>query len=71
MISSTKFVLSWIKGKIKQHERQKYLTVDDYVQYKVLGRIKKIDIEEVDNSKILIATDDILPNNISLKRWLY
>ena len=41
--------------------------VDDCVLDKVLDRIKKIYIEEFDNTKILIDTDDVLPDNITLK----
>ena len=42
--------------------------VDDYMLYKKLERIKKtIGIEKFDDAKILIDTDDKLPNNITLK----
>ena len=42
--------------------------VDDYVLDKALDRIKKIiDIEEFDNTKVLINKDGILPDNITLK----
>ena len=42
--------------------------VDDYMLYKKLEKIKKtIGIEKFDDAKILIDTDDKLPNNITLK----
>ena len=42
--------------------------VDNYMLYKKLERIKKtIGIEKFDDAKILIDTDDKLPNNITLK----
>ena len=42
--------------------------VDDYMLYKKLERIKKtIGMEKFDDAKILIDTDDKLPNNITLK----
>ena len=55
-------------GKIKEHEGKKYLMVDDYVLDKILDKIKEIiDIEEFDNAKILINTDDILSDDITYK----
>ena len=55
-----------LMGKIKEHKGKKYLMVDDYVLHKVLDRIKEIiDIEEFDNTEILIDTDDVLPDNIT------
>ena len=42
--------------------------VDNYMLDKVLDQIKeKINIEQFDNSKILIGTDDKLPDNVALK----
>ena len=56
-----------LMGKIKEYERKKMM-VDDYVWDKVLDRIRKIiDIEQFDNTKILIDGDDILPDDITLK----
>ena len=55
-------------GRIKEHEGKKYLMVDDYVLDKILDKIKEIiDIEEFDNAKILIDTDDILSDDITYK----
>ena len=45
-----------------------YLIVDYYILDRVLDKIKKIiDIEKFDNTKILIDTDDKLPNYITFK----
>ena len=58
-----------LMGKIKNIKEKKYLMVDDYELNKALDRIKEItDIEIFDNTKILINKDDILPDNITLKR---
>ena len=55
-------------GKIDEHEGEKYLVVDDYMLYKVLGKIKEIiGIEKFDDTNILIDKVDILPDNITLK----
>ena len=55
-------------GKVKQHEGKKYLMIHDYVLDKVLDKIKEIiGIEKIDNTEILIDTDDKLPDNINLK----
>ena len=57
-----------VMGKIKEYEGKEYLIVGNYVLDKVLGRFKKIiDIEEFDKTKILIDTDDILPDNITFR----
>ena len=57
-----------LMGNIKEHEGKTHLVVDDYVLDKVLDKIKKIiDIKEFDNTKILIDTDDILTDGITLK----
>ena len=56
-------------GKIGEHEVKKYL-VDDYMLDKVLKkhRVKEIiGVEKFDNTKILIDTDDELPDDITLK----
>ena len=54
--------------KIEEYERTKHLTVDDYMLNKVLDRINNImGIKRFDNSKILIDTDDKLPDNITLR----
>ena len=52
-------------GKIKKREGKKYLMADDYVLIKVLDRINKI--TDIDNAKILIDTDYILSDDITLK----
>ena len=42
--------------------------VDDYLLDRVLDKIKKIiGIENFDDTKILIDTNDKLPNNITIK----
>ena len=59
-------------GRIKEHEGKKHLMVDDYVLDKILDKIKEIiDIEEFDNAKILIDTDDILSDDITYKMLWY
>ena len=57
-------------GKIKEHdEKNIYLMVDNYILDKVLDKMKEIiDIEEFDNTKILVDTNDKLPDNITLKK---
>ena len=50
--------------KIKENERQKNLMVDDYVLNKVLEKIEEI-IRT--NTKILIDTNNKLPDDITLK----
>ena len=48
--------------------REKYLTIDDYVLDKVLDKTEEIiGIEKFDDTKILIDTDDKLPDNITLQ----
>ena len=50
-----------LMGRIKEHEESKYLMGDDYMLDKVLDKIKEIiGIEKVDDTKILISTDDKL-----------
>ena len=62
-----KSILSWINelmGMIEEHERKKYLMVNDYVSDKVLGKIKDIrGIEKFHDTKILIDMDDELPGS--------
>ena len=41
--------------------------VDDYTLNKILDKIKKIGIEKLEDTKILIDEDDKLPDDISLK----
>ena len=41
--------------------------VDDYTLDKVLDRNNRIDIGKLDDTKILIDTDDKLPDGITLK----
>ena len=57
-----------VMGKINEYEDKEYLIVGNYVLDKVLGRFKKIiGIKEFDKTKILIDTDDILPDNITFR----
>lgn len=45
-------------GKIQEHEGKKYLMVDDYMLDKAIGKSKEIiDIEQFDDTKILIRLD--------------
>ena len=41
--------------------------VDDYTLAKVLDKIKRISVEKLDNTRILLNTDDKLPDDITLK----
>ena len=50
--------------KIKENERQKNLMVDDYVLNKVLEKIEEIIRTD---TKILIDTNNKLPDDITLK----
>ena len=60
-----------LTGKIEEQERKKYMMVNDYMLYKVLYKIKyRIGIEKFDDTKILIGTDDKLPDNITFKNAL-
>ena len=53
--------------KVKEHE-EKYLVIGDFVLDKVFEKIKEIiRIEKFDDTKTLIATDDKLPDDITLK----
>ena len=62
-------VLGKIKtGKINEHEGKKCLMVNDYMIHKVLDKIKEtIGIAKFDDAKILLDTDDKLPDYITLK----
>ena len=53
--------------KIEVYEGKNYLTVEDYTLDKVLDKIKRIGIEEINNIRILIDTDNKLPDDITLK----
>ena len=55
-----------LMGKIEEHEEKKSLVVDDYMINKVLYNIKEIiGTETYDGNKILINTDDKLPDGIT------
>ena len=57
-----------LMGQTEEHEGSKHLMCDDYMLDKVLGKIKEIiGIEKVDDTKILINTDDKLPDDITSK----
>ena len=44
-----------------------YSMVDDYTLDKVLEKINRFGIEKLDNIRILIETDDKLPDDITVK----
>ena len=55
-------------GKVEKHEGEKYWIVDDCMLNEVLDKVKEmISIEKFYDAKILIDTDDILPDDITLK----
>ena len=54
-----------LKIKIKENEGQKNLMVDDYVLNKVLDKTEEIIRTD---TKILIDTDNKLPDDITLKK---
>ena len=57
-----------IIGKIEKYEGKKYLMVDDYILDILLDKIKKFTgIKKIDNTKILIDTDDKSPEDINPK----
>ena len=56
-----------LKGSLKSMKEKKYLMVDNYAPDKVLDKIKRIGIEKLDSIKILIDTDDKLPDDITFK----
>ena len=52
-----------LMGKIEKHEWKKYLMVNDHMLNKVLDKIKEsIGTVKFDNTKILINTDDKIPD---------
>ena len=54
--------------KIEKHEGKKSLTAEDYMMDKVLGKIKMITgTQKFDDTKILVETDDKLPDYVTLK----
>ena len=58
-------------GQIEEHEGKKYLMVDDYMLNKALEKIQNItSIEKLDETKILINTDNKLPDDVTLKNVL-
>ena len=66
MDSLLKKVYHELMRKTKEHEWKRYLMVDAYILNRVLDRIKeRVSIEEFDNTKILMKTDDKLPRNIN------
>ena len=53
--------------KIEEHKEKEYLMVNDYMLDKVLDKIKEtIGIVKFDDTKILIDTNDKLPDYITL-----
>ena len=47
--------------------KKKHLMINDYTLNKVLDKIKRIGTEKIDDRKILIDTDNKLPNDITLQ----
>ena len=57
-----------LMGKVEKHEGEKYWIVDDCMLNEVLDKVKEmISIEKFYDAKVLIDTDDILPDDITLK----
>ena len=57
-----------LMGKIEEHERKKYLMVNDYMLDKVFDKIKEtIGIVKFDDTKIFIDIDNTLLDYITLK----
>ena len=57
-----------LMGKIEEHEGKNYLMIDDYMVDKVLDKINEIiGIEKIDDTKILINTEDNVSNQITSK----
>ena len=55
-------------GKIENMKARKYLMVGDYMLDKLLDKIKEIIcIEKFDNTKILVDTDDKLPDGTTFE----
>ena len=65
LITTLKLYYEELIGKIEKSEWKKYLMVDDFIIGKVLGKIKRISIKNREDTKILIDTDDKLPDNIN------
>ena len=54
---------------IKENKGNKCLKIECYMLHKVLDKIKETtDIDEFDDTKILINTYDELPDDITLKK---
>ena len=53
---------------MKSVKKKKYLIVDYFTLDRILDKIKRKDIEKLDDTKILIDTDDKLPDDITLKK---
>ena len=48
--------------------KKKKFMVDDYILHKVLDKLKEIiEIKKLDDTKILIDTDDKLPDDVTIK----
>ena len=55
-----------LMSKTEEHKRKKYLMINDYMLDKVLDKIKEaIGIVKIDDTKILIDTNDKLPDYIT------
>ena len=53
-----------LMGKVKEHERKKYLVIDDYMLDNVLDKVKEIiGIEKFADIKVLIDKDDKMPDD--------
>ena len=64
-------ILSWNNGKDWRTWREKKLLVDDFMLDKVLHKIKEMGIEKFVDTKILIDTDNTLPDDITLKNIMF
>ena len=53
-------------GKIEEYEGKNHLMVGDYTLDKVLDKIKRIGLKKRNNIRILIDTDDKLPDDVTL-----
>ena len=53
-------------GKIEEYEGKNHLMVGDYTLDKVLDKIKRIGLKKLNNIRILIDTDDKLPDDVTL-----
>ena len=52
-------------GKTEKWKGKKYLIIDDYPLDKVLDKIKRIDILNLEDNKIMINTDDKFSDDIT------